>query len=101
MAERVVCDLCGAVVAPHAHYVVKVEVYADPSLPHIDAEDWAEKTPGEEIQQLMGELAKYSAEELQDQVHRAFEYRICPACQRGFIANPLGKPRGKAPAAQN
>src|SRR6266567_3596328 len=98
MSERVVCDLCGVVVAPHAHYVVKVEVYADPAIPHLDTEDWEEKPPAEELKKLMAELEKYSAEELQDQVHRAFDFRLCPACQREFIANPLGKPRGQQKA---
>jgi hypothetical protein len=36
-----------------------------------------------------------SDEELQDQVHRRFEYKICRQCQVKFLANPLGKPRVK------
>ena len=34
-----------------------------------------------------------SADDLQDQVYRQFEYRLCRPCQIRFLANPLGKPR--------
>ena len=101
MSKRVVCDLCGTRVAPHAHYVVKMEVYADPTVPDFDTEEWEEKPPSEELKKLMAELEKLSADELQDQVHRAFEFHLCPACQRAFIANPLGKPRGQQQAGEN
>jgi hypothetical protein len=32
-----------------------------------------------------------TADEVQDQVHRRFEFGICAACQRGMLANLLGK----------
>jgi hypothetical protein len=38
-----------------------------------------------------------SADDLQDDVHRHFEYRLCRPCQRKFLANPLGKPRENRP----
>lgn len=98
---HVICDLCGVRVAPHAHYVVRMEVYADPSMPPVDTADWEEKTPAEDLKSLMSELQQYSAEELQDQVHRAFTFHICPACQPAFLANPLGRPRGKASPPTN
>ena len=34
-----------------------------------------------------------SADELQDQVFRRLEFRLCRPCQMQFLANPLGKPR--------
>src|SRR5438270_8954793 len=43
MPERVICDICGHTVPPHAHYIVKIEVYADPSLPALDSNDLEEK----------------------------------------------------------
>jgi hypothetical protein len=42
-----------------------------------------------------------SADELQDQVHRRFEYKLCRVCQMRFLVNPLGKPRGPGRAANN
>jgi hypothetical protein len=97
MSERVICDICGQTVVPHAHYIVKIEVYADPSMPPVDTEELEEKDLEKTLANLMDELKHYSAEELQDQVHRRFEYRICRACQMKFIANPLGQPRVMAP----
>jgi hypothetical protein len=41
----------------------------------------------------MEQMKHMTAEELQDQVHRRFEFKVCRACQLRFLANPLGKPR--------
>ena len=66
-------------------------------MPPIDTEDLEESDPAQAIEDLMTDLAQYSADELQDQVHRRFEYRICRPCQIQFIANPLGRPRRERP----
>ena len=50
----------------------------------------------ETVQKLIEQMQKLTPEEAQDQVHRRFEHKICPKCQRKFLANPLGKPRGRA-----
>ena len=34
-------------------------------------------------------MKEKSAEELEDSVHKAFKYDLCPACQRAYILNPL------------
>lgn len=86
------CDICGRRIPPHADYIVRVEVYADPSIPAMSSEELEDADPGE-MARLLEEMKQYSAEELQDQVHRRFEYRICRGCQGRFIANPLGLPR--------
>jgi hypothetical protein len=93
MAERVLCDLCGRLIPPHAHYVVRMEVYADPTMPAVDSEELEEKDLQAEWAKLMDELKNYTAEELQDQVHRSFEFKLCRPCQVRFLINPLGKPR--------
>lgn len=90
---RVTCDICGRVVPPHGHYVVKVEVYADPGMPAVGSDELEEMDLDAAMAELLEQMKGMSADELQDQVHRAFEYRICLPCQRGFIANPLGPPR--------
>jgi hypothetical protein len=97
MSERVICDICGQVVAPHAHYIVNIEVFADPKMPPLDTDELEEKDLPQTMAKLMSELKQYTAEELQDQVHRRFEYRLCRACQMRFIANPLGQPRASIP----
>ena len=90
-ADLVRCDACGAVLPRHARYVVRIEVYADPAVPPLTGADIA--AAASTLEAVLEELKGYSADELQDQVHRAFEYSLCPSCQRSFIANPLGHPR--------
>lgn len=93
MAERVICDLCGGSIPPHAHYIVRIDVFADPSIPPVNTQDLDEMDSEKTLAQLMEEMKNMSADELQDQVHRRFEYRICRSCQIRFLANPLGQPR--------
>ena len=97
MAERVICDLCGRTVPPHGHYVVRIDVFADPAMPELGGEDLAEMDLDQTMADLIEQMKHLSAEELQDQVHRRFEYRICRLCQMRSIANPLGKPRAMRP----
>jgi hypothetical protein len=91
MPERTICDICGDTVPTIAHYVVRIDVFADPSIPPISAEDLEESD--EKLADLIKQMQGMSADDLQDQVHRRFEYHICRPCQRRFLANPLGLPR--------
>jgi hypothetical protein len=93
MSQVVICDLCGRRVPPHGHYVLKMELYADPSLPAVTTDELGEKDFGEGMKELIEQMKGMSADELQDQVHRRFEYKLCPGCQAKFLANPLGRPR--------
>lgn len=94
MAEVIRCDICRRAIPMHAYYVVKIEVFADPSLPGVSGEELAGTDFGQGMADLLAELERYSTEELQDMVHKRFEYRLCRPCQLKFIANPLGLPRG-------
>lgn len=71
-----------------------MDVFADPSMPPMDNGDMTESDFDQEMQKLIEEVRDLTADDLQDQVHRRFEYRICRPCQFQFLANPLGKPRG-------
>jgi hypothetical protein len=93
MAERVHCELCGGLVQPHAHYVVRIDVFADPTLPAMSTEQLEEMNFGETFDKLLEQLKQLTPDEAQDQVFRRFEYRLCGPCQKRFLANPLGKPR--------
>ena len=88
------CDLCRRDLPAHASYVVRIDVFADPSIPPTSAEALAAADFDQAYNELLEEMQGMTAEELQDGVHRRFEFRLCPACQRRFLANPLGKPRG-------
>ncbi len=98
MPDTVTCDLCGATLPVHASYVVRTEVFADPSLPPITGDELAGFDFDQALEQIAEEAAGMTADDLQDGVHRRFEYRLCPRCQKRFLANPLGKPRDVRPA---
>lgn len=87
------CSLCGKPIEAHAHYIVRIDVFADPSMPPTSAAELAATDFDAAIDDLLDEMKHLTAEELQDRVHRRFEFKICPVCQPGFLANPLGKPR--------
>ena len=97
MPKRVHCDICNAVVAPHAHYIVRMDVFADPSIPEMSTEELEEMDPDETFAKLIEQMKAMTADDLQDQVHRRFEYKLCHACQKRFLANPLGLPRETSP----
>ncbi|MGA2440614.1 MAG: hypothetical protein ABSH08_06630 [Tepidisphaeraceae bacterium] len=89
-----VCDLCGRKLEPHNYYVVRIDVFADPSMPAVSSAELEAVDFDAAIDELLDQMKDMTADQLQDQVHRRFEVRICPACQPEFLANPLGKPRG-------
>ena len=97
-ADAVTCELCAATLPVHASYVVRIDVFADPSLPPITGDDLAGFDFDAALEQIAEEAAGLTADDLQDGVHRRFEYRLCPRCQKRFLANPLGKPRDVRPA---
>lgn len=89
------CDLCGQAIAPHEHYLVRIDVLADPSTPPLSTAGMKSLSEGgsDELAALMQQLKEFSAEQLQDQVHRRMEFVLCASCQRKFLDNPLGLPR--------
>jgi hypothetical protein len=93
MAQRFTCDLCGTVLPPHGHYIVRIDVFADPSMPSSTSDELEERDFQTELAALLEEMKGLSADDLQDQVHRRFEFKLCRDCQIKFLVNPLGKPR--------
>jgi hypothetical protein len=93
MPDRAMCDLCDRLIQKHASYVVRMDIFADPSVPPLSTEELEESDFDETLDKLLADMKHMTVEELQDGVHRRFEYRLCPACHRQFLANPLGKPR--------
>jgi hypothetical protein len=93
MSDRVSCDLCDRQLLKHASYVVRIDVFADPSMPAMSTEDLEETDFDATLDELVEEMKGMTADDLQDGVHRRFEFRLCPACHRRFLANPMGKPR--------
>ena len=73
--------------------MVRIDVFADPSIPPMSTDDLDEMNAQEKFDDLIKQMSGMSPDELQDGVHRRFEYKLCPACQREFLTNPLGAPR--------
>ena len=96
MADHVTCDICGITIERHEHFVVRIDIFADPSTPPIDTDHWNGENVTESIEGVIEKLSALSADDLQDDVHRRFEYRLCAACQKRFLSNPLGLPRRRA-----
>ncbi len=97
MAEHIACNLCGCPLAPHAHYIVRIDVFADPSLPPMHTADLDAIDFDKTFDHLTEQLKHLSADEAQDQVHRRFDYTLCGGCHRQYLANPLGLPRQQRP----
>lgn len=93
MSDRVICDLCERRLVKHISYVVRIDVYADPSIPPLCTDQLDQADFDATLDKLMDEMKDMSPDDLQDGVHRRFEFRLCPACHPRFLANPLGKPR--------
>jgi hypothetical protein len=95
---RVLCDLCDRPVPPHGHYIVRIDVFADPDMPPLTSEEMEEVDYQLAMSELIEQMKGMTADELQDQVHRRMEFKLCRPCQMRFLANPLGKPRLRRPA---
>src|SRR3954470_12364265 len=93
MSDSVVCDLCGRETDLHDSYVVQIDVFAEPSMKPVSGEELAAIDFDETYNELLDQMKHMTADDLQDDVHRRFEYRMCRPCQRRFLANPLGKAR--------
>jgi hypothetical protein len=88
------CDLCHRALPAHESFVVKMEVFADPTMPPMTAEQIASADLDQTLSEVLDQMQQMTADQLQDGVHRHFDFRLCPHCHRRFLTNPLGKPRG-------
>jgi hypothetical protein len=70
-------------------YEVRIEVKAayDP----LDATDEDSRQDFRKFDKEFGDLEGFSTEDAETQVHRLFDFDLCPTCQRDYVADPLGK----------
>ena len=87
------CALCDQPIVDGSGYCVRIEVYADPHLPPMSIGEVESADFNATLADLTKQMQNMSADDLQDGVHRRFEYRLCPICQKRYLANPLGMPR--------
>jgi len=76
-----------------ASYVLRIEAFADPSMPAVSGQQLGEIDFDAAFRQIIEDAKRYSTDELNDQVHRRMEFRLCRACHRNFLGNPLAKVR--------
>jgi hypothetical protein len=100
MSDNPPCDMCGRTIPSGSAYLVKIEVYADPQLPPMSADEIAATDFNATLAGLMKQIDAMSADDLQDGVHRSFNYQLCPRCHSSYLTNPLGMPR-RAPISTN
>jgi hypothetical protein len=87
------CDLCHRTLPVHESFVLKMDLYADPSLPPMTSEEIQSADFDAALSQVLSQVQEMTADQLQDGVHRHFEFRLCAACHNKVLRNPLGKPR--------
>ena len=98
------CDSCGRKLPSGGFFVVRVDVFADPSPESIDTtalEAAGAAGHAQTVADLLKQMAGMTDDELQDAVARRFEYVVCAACQKLILANPLGLPRRRVSASRN
>jgi hypothetical protein len=86
--QPLVCHRCGALLTrgDGSFHVVRIEAFADPSPPDLDA---METRPGD-IAELIERMKEMSEQELMDQVHRTLVLLLCRSCYTGWIEDPTG-----------
>src|SRR5687768_6512353 len=87
------CAVCDAPLPPHGFYIVRMEVFAEPSIPPLTEDQVNSLDFDKELDGLLKQMEKLSEDELQDQVHRHFAFHVCARCHAKVLANPLGLPR--------
>ncbi len=88
MTKRI-CDRCGKAIAKDdLRYIAKIEVYAAYDPLEITFEDLRRDHTGE-IEKLLQQCEGLTEEELMRDVHVQFQYDLCRACQKAYVACPL------------
>jgi hypothetical protein len=70
-------------------YIAKIQVMAAADGLEISAEE-LQQDRSEEIDRLLKECAEMTEEELMQDVFVQFQFDLYRACQRAYIAHPLG-----------
>ena len=84
------CDRCGKGLLREesVRYELRIDVRAAYDPLELTSKDLARDLRGK-ADRLARDLENLSAEEAQDQVHRAFRFDLCPPCQKAYLKDPL------------
>jgi hypothetical protein len=85
----VLCHRCGCDLSPGRGdlYVVRIEAFADPYPPVLEAKDLLEDIPAE-IDRLIRQMEHMSSCELSEQVYRRLTVHLCAGCYAQWIEDP-------------
>jgi hypothetical protein len=85
------CDRCGRslLVFEDVRYEVVIKVTAAYDPMELDLDAVARASVSDELERLRGALEKKSAEELEAEVFKQFQFDLCGRCQREFLRDPL------------
>jgi len=88
------CDLCGKMLLADedTRYIVRIEVFAAYDPMEIASRD-LEADRSDEMRDLLRKMEGAGADDLEDQVHKAFRFDLCPSCQAEYIRDPLASAR--------
>ena len=89
--DGLVCDVCGGnlLVDSDTRYVVKIEGFAAYDPLELTRQDLKRDFEAE-MKSLLDRLSRVGADEAQDEVHRTFQFDLCPECWRRYLKDPLG-----------
>jgi hypothetical protein len=91
----IICDRCGQPMDKgQLRYVAKIQVFAAYDPLEISFDDLTKDTRAE-IRKLLKQMEGKSEEELMKEVFVAFEFDLCPACQREYVREPLPLKEGR------
>ncbi len=95
------CDGCGRNLnKEELRYRVKIEVSAIYEQNEIHLIDLIQHHQ-QEILQLIKKMEQMSADELEEQIYKSFEFDLCPSCHREYIQSPIKVVERKNIAEEN
>ena len=75
------CEFCGkSMEHPEVSFRMKIELYADPSLPEFTQED-LERDVVAEMEALFAQMEKADASEAEDEVYESYLFTLCGHCR--------------------
>ena len=84
-----ICDRCGRPIEKgKLRYIAKIEVAAAADALEITLEDLLSDTR-REMDVLVAQCEELSEEELMRDVYVKFQFDLCRACQKAYVADPL------------
>jgi hypothetical protein len=90
LERSLICSMCGKTLLADedVRYIVDIRVYAAADPMEISPSD-LKRDHKAEMRRVIKACRRYTAQELEDQVHKEFTFYLCPGCQRTYIHSPL------------